>query len=185
MLNALECLPEDPAELRAVSELLMVGVQSLTYQDEKLRPSCMATARHGLAPDQRAWINWLLIFRKMKRSRRQRTSRRTKLAPTALMSMRRTNPPGASTTATPCQIIWIGRMRCCHRVRTALTAVGACARSARTLPRNWNMYRAALWYAGSSAPAWPAPVVRRSHKFHCPRVLLSVVAPDSAFSPMC
>ncbi len=28
---------EDPAELRAVSELLMAGVQSLTYQDEKLK----------------------------------------------------------------------------------------------------------------------------------------------------
>ena len=37
MLNALESLPEDPAELRAVSELLMAEVQSLTYQDEKLK----------------------------------------------------------------------------------------------------------------------------------------------------
>ncbi len=37
MLNPLESLPEDPAELRAVSEFLMAGVQSLTYQDEKLK----------------------------------------------------------------------------------------------------------------------------------------------------
>ena len=37
MLNALESLPENPAELRAVSELLMAGVQSLTYQNEKLK----------------------------------------------------------------------------------------------------------------------------------------------------
>ena len=37
MLNALESLPEDPAELRAVSELLIAEVQLLTYQDEKLK----------------------------------------------------------------------------------------------------------------------------------------------------
>ncbi len=37
MLNVLESLPEDPAELRTVSELLMAEVQSLTYQDEKLK----------------------------------------------------------------------------------------------------------------------------------------------------
>ena len=37
MLKALESLPEDPAELRAVSELLMAEVQSLTYQNEKLK----------------------------------------------------------------------------------------------------------------------------------------------------
>lgn len=37
MLDALKSLPEDPAELRAVSELLMAEVQSLTYQNEKLK----------------------------------------------------------------------------------------------------------------------------------------------------
>ncbi len=37
MLDALKPLPEDPAELRAVSELLMAEVQSLTYQNEKLK----------------------------------------------------------------------------------------------------------------------------------------------------
>ncbi len=37
MLNAIKSLPEDPIELRAVSELLMAEVQSLTYQNEKLK----------------------------------------------------------------------------------------------------------------------------------------------------
>ncbi len=37
MLDALESLPEDPAELRVVSELLMAEIQSLTYQNEKLK----------------------------------------------------------------------------------------------------------------------------------------------------
>ena len=37
MLDALKSLPEDPAELRAVSERLMAEVQSLTYQNEKLK----------------------------------------------------------------------------------------------------------------------------------------------------
>lgn len=37
MLDALKHLPEDPAELRAVSERLMAEVQSLTYQNEKLK----------------------------------------------------------------------------------------------------------------------------------------------------
>ena len=37
MLDAIKSLPEDPAELRAVSELLMAEVQSLTYQNEKLK----------------------------------------------------------------------------------------------------------------------------------------------------
>jgi len=37
MLDALKSLPEDPAELRAVSERLMAEVQLLTYQNEKLK----------------------------------------------------------------------------------------------------------------------------------------------------
>jgi len=37
MLDVLKSLPEDPAELRAVSALLMAEVQSLTYQNEKLK----------------------------------------------------------------------------------------------------------------------------------------------------
>ena len=37
MLDALKSLPEDPAELRTVSELLMAEIQSLTYQNEKLK----------------------------------------------------------------------------------------------------------------------------------------------------
>lgn len=37
MLNALKSLPEDPAELRAVSERLMAEVQSQAYQIEKLK----------------------------------------------------------------------------------------------------------------------------------------------------
>lgn len=37
MLDAFKSLPEDPAELRAVSERLMAEVQSLTYQNEKLK----------------------------------------------------------------------------------------------------------------------------------------------------
>jgi transposase len=37
MLDALKSLPEDPAELRAVSERLMAEVRSLTYQNEKLK----------------------------------------------------------------------------------------------------------------------------------------------------
>lgn len=37
MLNALKSLPKDPAELRAVSELLMAEVQSQAYQIEKLK----------------------------------------------------------------------------------------------------------------------------------------------------
>ena len=37
MLDALKHLPEYPAELRVVSERLMAEVQSLTYQNEKLK----------------------------------------------------------------------------------------------------------------------------------------------------
>ncbi len=37
MLDALKPLPKDPAELRVVSERLMAEVQSLTYQNEKLK----------------------------------------------------------------------------------------------------------------------------------------------------
>lgn len=37
MLDALKSLPEDPIELRAISERLMAEVQSLTYQNEKLK----------------------------------------------------------------------------------------------------------------------------------------------------
>ena len=37
MLEALKPLPEDPAELRVVSERLMAEVQSQAYQIEKLK----------------------------------------------------------------------------------------------------------------------------------------------------
>ena len=37
MLDTFKTLPEDPAELRAVSQLLVAEVQSLTYQNEKLK----------------------------------------------------------------------------------------------------------------------------------------------------
>lgn len=37
MLDAIKSLPEDPTELRAVSELLMAEVQSQAYQIEKLK----------------------------------------------------------------------------------------------------------------------------------------------------
>ncbi|MGB0875260.1 MAG: hypothetical protein ACPGSE_08600, partial [Synechococcus sp.] len=37
MLDAIKSLPEDPAELRAVSELLIAEVQSQAYQIEKLK----------------------------------------------------------------------------------------------------------------------------------------------------
>ena len=37
MRDTAKSLPEDPAKLRAVSALLMAEVQSLTYQNEKLK----------------------------------------------------------------------------------------------------------------------------------------------------
>lgn len=43
MLDALKSLPEDPAELRAVSEFLMAEVQAQAYQIEKLKAEL-----HGL-----------------------------------------------------------------------------------------------------------------------------------------
>ena len=187
MLNALESLPEDPAELWAVSELLMAEVQSLTYQDEKLKAELHGhrKARFGSRSESMDQPAFDLqedeeIKAAANEQKNEAGSNGTDVDETDKPARRK-----PSTAAPPCQIIWIGRMRCCRRVRTALTAVGACARSVRTLPGNWNMSRAALWCAGSSVRAWPAPVVRRSHKFHCPRVLLSVVVPDPAFSPMC
>ena len=50
MLNALKSLPKDPAELRAVSELLMAEVQSQAYQIEKLKAELHGhrKARFGL-----------------------------------------------------------------------------------------------------------------------------------------
>jgi transposase len=37
MFNAIKSLPDDPAKLRVVSELMMAEIQSLTYQNEKLK----------------------------------------------------------------------------------------------------------------------------------------------------
>lgn len=37
MLNTFKSLPKDPVELRVVSELMMAEIQSLTYQNEKLK----------------------------------------------------------------------------------------------------------------------------------------------------
>ena len=58
MLKDLDTLPEDPVELRAVSELLMSEVKALSLKVEQLqhqlhgRPTAI-----GSAPIQKAWIS--------------------------------------------------------------------------------------------------------------------------------
>ena len=37
MLDAFKSLPKDPDELRSVSEQMLLHIQSLTYQNEKLK----------------------------------------------------------------------------------------------------------------------------------------------------
>ena len=46
MLNALEILPEDPAELRQVSELLAAEVKALTLKVEQLQHQLHGANRH-------------------------------------------------------------------------------------------------------------------------------------------
>ena len=185
MLNTLESLPEDPAEPRAVSELLMAEVQSLTYQNEKLKAELHGHRKARFGSRSESMDQPAFDLQEDEEIEAAANEQKNEAGSNGTDVDETDKPARRKHSRTPCQIIWIGRMRCCRRVRTALTAVEACARSVRTLPRNWNMSRAALWCAGSSVRAWSAPVVRRSHKFHCPRVLLSVVAPDPAFSPMC
>lgn len=74
MLDSLKFVPEDPAELRAVSERLMAEVQSLTYQNENLKaelhghrkarfgskPESLDQLAFDLAEDAEAWLTWVL-----------------------------------------------------------------------------------------------------------------------------
>ena len=145
MLNALESLPEDPAELRAVSELLMAEVQLLTYQDEKLkaelhghrkarfgsRSESMDQPAFDLQEDEEikaaaneeeneAGSNGTDVDETDKPARRKHS--RTPL-PDHLDRQDEVLSPGEDCTD---------------------CGGGACARSVRTLPGNWNMSRAPL-----------------------------------------
>ena len=64
-----------------------------------------------------------------------------------------TSRPSANTAAILCRIIWTGWMRCCLQVKRVRTAAATCASLVKMSPKSWNIYRGALWYAGSCARA--------------------------------
>ena len=177
MLDALESLPEDPAELRAVSELLMAEVQSLTYQNEKLKAELHGHRKARFGSRSESMDQLALDLQEDEEIEAAANEQKNEAGSNGTDVDETDKPARRKHNRNPLPDHLDRQMRCCRRVRTALTAVGACARSVRTLPRNWNMSRAALWYAGSSAPAWPAPVVKPLPRPHCPRALLSVAAP--------
>ena len=72
MLNALDNLPEDPVELRRVTELLASEVKAQALMIEKLQHQ-LYTGQTGTVsdPNPRAWINCNCLPR-MKRLQRRR-----------------------------------------------------------------------------------------------------------------
>ncbi len=168
MLHALESLSEDPVELRAVSELLMAEVQSLTYQDEKLKAELHGHRKARSGSRSESMDQPAFDLQKDEEIEAAANEQKNEAGSNGTDVDETDKPARRKHSRNPLPD-HLDRQECCRRVRTALTAVGACARSVRTLPRNWNMSRAALWYAGFSAPAWPAPVVKPLPRPHCRR----------------
>ena len=71
MLNALDNLPEDPVELRRVTELLASEVKAQALMIEKLQHQLHGQTGTVSDPNPRAWINCNCLLR-MKRLQRRR-----------------------------------------------------------------------------------------------------------------
>ena len=186
MLNALESLPEDPAELRAVGELLMAEVQLLTYQDEKLKAELHGHRKARFGSRSESMDQPAFDLQEDEEIEAAANEQKNEAASNGTDVDETDKPARRKHSRTPLP----DHLDRQDEVLSPGEDCTDCGGNRRQIGEDVTgeleyVPGAALWCAGSSVRAWPAPVVRRSHKFHCPRVLLSVVAPSPAFSPMC
>jgi hypothetical protein len=104
MLKDLDITPEDPAELKAVNRLLANEVKALSLKVEQLQHQL-----HGA----------------------KRSSRRQRRRPTRHPRQRMPGSRSASTAASLCRIIWIGKTKNCRLAMIAVGAVEPCVLWAR------------------------------------------------------
>ena len=198
MPDAFKSRPDETAKLKRLVSRMNQEITSLTYQVEKLKTGLAGhrKARFGSKSgslDQLALdlqddeeIEAAAEARQAEQSSGDDDDDEEEEAAS--------NKPRAKRmpTAPRCPIIWIVRTRYCRLVRIAARAVVPCARSARMSPRmsarisprNRSISRVALWYAGSSAPAWPAPAVKPLPGPHRRRAPSNVAAPVRVCRPM-
>ena len=196
VLDMIGSLPYDPAKLKGLVSRMNEEIKSQAYQIEKLKAGLHGHRKARFGARSGSMDQLALDLQDDQEIEAAADARHAEQNPgdnDNIMIMKRPRPSrpalNVNTTAPRCPITWTGRMRFCRPMGIAVTVAVACARSARMSarmsPRSWNISPVALSCAGSSARAWPAPVVKCSLKPHCRRVPLSVAAPGRVFWPMC
>ena len=193
MPDAFKSRPDETAKLKRLVSRMDQEITSLTYQVEKLKAG-LAGHRKARFGSKSGSLDQLALDlqddEEIEAAAEARQAEQSSGDNDDDDEEAASNKPRAKRTPTAprCPIIWIVRTRYCRLVRIAARAVVPCARSARMSarisPRNRSISRVALWYAGSSAPAWPAPAVKPLPGSHRRRAPSNVAAPVRVCRPM-
>ena len=117
MRESFRSRPEDPTELRAVSELMAAQIKSPACQIKELKTELAAHRKARFGARSESMDNWLSICRKTPRSKWPPMRKRP------LPKMMRPHLPNAPTIARRCLTTLSGRRRCSHPVMLAAIAV--------------------------------------------------------------
>jgi hypothetical protein len=126
MLKDLDITPEDPAELKAVNRLLANEVKALSLKVEQLQHQLHGANRHRFGSKSEGLDQLRLDLQETPRS-----SRRQRRRPTRHPRQRMPGSRSASTAASLCRIIWIGKTKNCRLAMIAVGAVEPCVLWAR------------------------------------------------------
>lgn len=170
MLNTLKSLPEDPAELRTVSELLMAEVQSQAYLIEKLKGQLAAHQKARFGSKSESLDQ--LAFDLSEDAEIEAAAEAQKQRDPAHDDDTETDQPAKrkhSRNPLPDHLDRVERS--CPQVMRVRTVAAICASLVKISPKSWNIFRGASWCVGLYARAWHAAAVRHSRKHRCPRDL--------------
>ncbi len=142
MLDAINPLPKDRTELRAVGVHSMAEVQSQVCPIEKLKAKLLG---HGMArfgsnsksPDQLAFD--LAEDAEINVAAEAQKSEQAEVG---------VEPFKHQASRKPYWTIWNGIIKLCHPERNGAIVAVLFARSERMSQKNWSISRAALWCAG-------------------------------------
>ena len=139
MLNALDNLPEDPVELRRVTELLASEVKAQALMIEKLQHQLHGANRHRFGSKSEG-MDQLQLFAENEEIA-EAAVKAAETAPAEPIELK--EKPGRKPL--PDHLERIEQVLSVVLARIALSAVAISQSWAKILPKSWNTSRAALW----------------------------------------
>ena len=161
MLEAFKSLPEDPDELRYVSEQMLQHIQSQAYQIEKLKAELHGHRRARFGSKSEGIDQLALDLSEDDEIAQAAADQQTEQSPGD--DGYSPNKRQHSRKPLPDHLDRKDEVPARH----APDAAAPCARWARISPKNWITSPVTSSCGGSSAPAWPAPVVKSSPRPRC------------------